>query len=106
MECTNKGSIIITIAMQLHGRVIELNLSPEKTALFDNVRLFSKAGEFEDVYSNKLGEFHILYKLNELFQKNLQESSIHPIEQYVEYSQPKFRFQSMCYNCSAFPHHQ
>ena len=90
MDCTNKGSIIVTIALQIHGRIIELNLSPEKTAIFDNVRLFSKAGEFEDAYTSKLGEIHILYKLNEMFQKDLQGPSIELIEQYVEYSKPKY----------------
>ena len=90
MECINQGTYIITIAIQTHGSIFELNLSSEKSKLFDNVRLFSKAGDFDYSYSNRLGEFYVVNKLNELFQKNLQQPSINSIEEYVEYSKPKY----------------
>ena len=48
MECVDNNSYVITLAIQTHGKVIDLNLSPEISHIFNNVRLFSKTGDFVD----------------------------------------------------------
>ena len=91
MECLDIGSKIVTLAIQMHGSVIDLDLSPEKNRIFEEVRLFSKEGDFYDADSNDLIERHILYKVNEMFQKDLTVPTVELINEYVEYSKPKYK---------------
>lgn len=91
MECIHIGSKIITLAIQMHGKVIDLDLSPEKNRIFEDVRLFSKIGEFEDAPTNELSERNILNKINEMFQKNLTQPTLQLLNEYAEYSQPRYR---------------
>jgi hypothetical protein len=88
MDCTNINSIIVTIAVQMHGKIINVNLSPALKNAFDGVRLFSRAGGFNDVFSSRFTEQHILENVNKMFQKNLSTSSLDVIKRYVEYSHP------------------
>jgi hypothetical protein len=88
MECANNNSIIITLAILMHGKVINLDITNN---IFDNVRLFSKAGDLQDVVSSRLGELVILRKVNEMFQTDLTEPTINIIQKYVEYSHPKYK---------------
>lgn len=88
MDCANINSIIVTIALQMHGKIINVNLSPSSKIAFDNVRLFSRAGGFNDVLSSRFTEQHILENVNKMFQKDLSTSSLDVIKRYVEYSHP------------------
>lgn len=88
MDCTNINSIIVTIAVQMHGKIININLSPALKIAFDNVRLFSRAGGFNDVFSSRFTEQHILEHVNKMFQKDLSTSSLDVVKRYVEYSHP------------------
>ena len=90
MECIHIGNKIITLAIQMHGSVIDLDLSPEKNRIFEDVRLFSKVGDFDDAVSSDLAERHILYKVNEMFQRDLTVPTVELINEYVEYSKPKY----------------
>jgi hypothetical protein len=90
MECIPIGNKIITLAIQMHGSVIDLDLSPEKNRIFEDVRLFSKVGDFDDAVSSDLAERHILYKVNEMFQRDLTVPTVELINEYVEYSKPKY----------------
>jgi hypothetical protein len=90
MECIHIGNKIITLAIQMHGSVIDLDLSPEKNRIFEDVRLFSKAGDFDAAVSSDLAERHILYKVNEMFQRDLNVPTVELINEYVEYSKPKY----------------
>ena len=91
MECVSNGSIIITIAIQTHGKVIDLNLSPDKNNIFKDVRLFSKAGEFVDVVSSPIQDKNILRKVNDIFQTNLNKPSLDSMNEYVKYSHPIYK---------------
>jgi hypothetical protein len=91
MDCVDIGSKIVTLAIQMHGTVINLDLSPETTKIFENVRLFSKAGDFDYVSTNDLIERHILYKVNEMFQKDLSAPTVEIINEYAELSKPKYK---------------
>lgn len=91
MECVSNGSIIITLAVQTHGKVIDLNLSPDKNNIFNDVRLFSKAGEFVDVVSSPIQDKNILRKVNDIFQTNLNKPSLDSMNEYVKYSHPIYK---------------
>jgi len=91
MECIHIGSKIITLAIQMHGKVIDLDLSPEKNRIFEDIRLFSKAGQFEDVATNEIAERNILNKVNEMFQIDLTQPTLRLLNEYVEYSRPRYR---------------
>lgn len=88
MDCTNINSLIVTIAVQMHGKIINVNLSPALKNVFDDVRLFSRAGGFNDVLSSRFTEQHILENVKKIFQKDLSTSSLDVIKRYVEYSHP------------------
>jgi hypothetical protein len=90
MECIN-NDYIITIAVQMHGKVIDLNLSPEKQEIFNNVRLYSQSGDYRDVLSTPVNDYSILTKLNEIFQNNLNDTTINEIDKYIEYMNPKYK---------------
>jgi hypothetical protein len=91
MDCIDIGSKIVTLAIQMHGNVINLDLSPETTQIFENVRLFSKTGDFDVSVSNNLAEQHILYKVNEMFQKDLTVPTVELINEYAEYGKQKYK---------------
>jgi len=91
MECVDDGAYIITLAIQTHGKVIDLSLSPDTVSIFDDVRLFSKAGEFEDAMSSHAQDQNILVKVNKLFQKDIRGASIDLMNEYVEYSHPIYK---------------
>ena len=91
MDCIDIGSKIVTLAIQTHATVINLDLSPEITQIFKNVRLFSKTGDFDVSVSNNLAEEHILHKVNEMFQKDLTVPTIELINEYADYGKQKYK---------------
>lgn len=93
MECINndKNTLIITLAVQMHGKVIDLDLTPEKQEIMNNVRLYSQSGDYRDVFSTPIDDYSILDKLNEIFQKDLNEPSINKIDKYIEYMSPRYK---------------
>ena len=91
MNCINRGSKIVTLAIQMHGTVINLDLTDSEVDIFQNVRLFSKIGDFEEALSSEIAERHILYKVNEMFQKDLTVPTVELINEYIEYSKPKYK---------------
>jgi len=91
MNCIDIGSKIVTLAIQMHGTVINLDLTDAEVDIFQNVRLFSKVGDFDDAVSSDLAERHILYKVNEMFQKDLTVPTVELINEYTEYSKPKYK---------------
>ena len=70
------GSKIITIAVMMHGVVIETELSAEKQNIFKNTRLFSLAGDFSQVGlgDTSLRENHVK-TLNSVFRRDLPQST-------------------------------
>jgi len=86
------GSKIITIAVMMHGVVIETELSDEKQNIFNNTRLFSLAGDFSQV---ALGEnilrVNHLNTLNRVFRKVLPASSTSDVmENFAENARRKY----------------
>jgi hypothetical protein len=86
------GSKIITIAVMMHGVVIETELSTEKQNIFNNTRLFSLAGDFSQVGlgENILRENH-LNTLNSVFRRDLPDSTTAEVmDKFAERVRPKY----------------
>ena len=86
------GSKIITIAVMMHGVVIETELSDEKQNIFNNTRLFSLAGDFSKVGlgENILRANH-LNTLNSVFRRDLPDSGTSDVmDKFAERVRPKY----------------
>ena len=92
VECIDIGSYIITILVMTHGQVIELNISPEKQKVFQNVTLLSLAGEFIEtgLGPNPLRNDHRTY-LNKTFQQNLNNTTRSVMQTAADRIRPAYR---------------
>lgn len=96
MECAPNNSIIITIAIKMHGMVFNLTLTPETAKIFENTRLFSKAGAFE-LHTERYGDNIRLLKnavfqqVNDLFIKDLNRPSLFSINEYIKQIKPQYQ---------------
>ena len=85
------GSKIITIAVMMHGVVIETELSAEKQNIFNNTRLFSLAGDFSQVgMGEKILRVNHLNTLNRVFRKVLPQSTSAVMENFAENARRKY----------------
>jgi hypothetical protein len=85
------GSKIITIAVMMHGVVIETELSAEKQYIFNNTRLFSLAGDFSQVgLGEKILRVNHLNTLNRVFRKVLPQSTSAVMENFAENARRKY----------------
>jgi hypothetical protein len=74
-ECIDIGSYIVTIVVMTHGNVIELNISPEKQKVFQNVIYLSLAGEFiETGLGLDWVRNNHLTNLDKMFQRDLNNT--------------------------------
>ena len=85
MLCDDIGSIIVTIAIHCHGTVIQLDMPYERQRVFRNVRLFSKAGDFDPVYVELSRDRNPvdLREVSNIFAKDLNDSAIDLINEYA-----------------------
>ena len=91
METQTPPIKIVTLALVTHGLVINLDLSLETSKIFENVRFFSKPGDFTLANSSILEEHNILNKINTLFQKDLTNPTSDLLQEYIDYSKPKYK---------------
>jgi uncharacterized protein YxjI len=96
MECAPNNSIIITIAIKMHGTVFDLTLDPETAKIFQNTRLFSKAGDFEPHIERHAENImplknRVFKKMNDLFIKDLNRPSLVSVEQYIKETKPTYQ---------------
>jgi len=66
--------LIITILIQTHGSVISFELDDETSAIFENVRLFCKAGDYLDYQSNLAEELFLVGELQKYFAKDIKST--------------------------------
>ena len=92
MECIDVGSKIITIAIMMHGEVIDTKLSPAQQKIFDHTRLFSLAGGFSEVGfgSNDVRMKNINF-LNKIFQIDLSETTHQVMKDFTERIRPTYK---------------
>jgi hypothetical protein len=75
MENNPDNILILTILIQMHGKVINFDLEPRIAHIFDNVRLLCKAGDFVDYQSTPISEFTLVSGLSDYFTHDLAEST-------------------------------
>jgi hypothetical protein len=83
MECKNQD-FIITVAVMTLGVIINLNLTPDIQSLFQNVRFFSKAGDYELSHSSQIHDIMVLPNLYNYFRKNLNTNTLQTIYEYID----------------------
>jgi len=91
VECIDIGSKIITIAIMMHGEVIDTRLSPTQQKIFDNTRLFSLAGGFSEVGfgTNDVRMKNINF-LNKIFQIDLSQTTNRIMQDFTERIRPTY----------------
>jgi hypothetical protein len=90
-ECIDIGSKIITIAIMMHGEIIETKLSPAQQKIFDNTRLFSLVGGFSEAGfgSNDVRMDNINF-LNKIFQIDLSQTTHQIMKDFTERIRPTY----------------
>ena len=73
--------LIITIAIQTHGKVITYELNSRTANIFDNVLMLCKAGGFVDFYSSPAEEFMLVGTLSNYFHKDIETTTYDIISQ-------------------------
>lgn len=91
MNCIDDNSIIITIAIEVHGIVTNVDLPPEISNIFRDVRWFSKAGDYAITISRQIDDDKLNNKLNKIFTKDLTEPTINVINQYINIEKPEYK---------------
>ena len=91
-ECIDIGSKIVTIAIMMHGEIIETKLSPTQQKIFDNTRLFSLVGGFSEagLGANEVRMSNINY-LNKIFQIDLSQSTHRVMKDFTERIRPTYK---------------
>jgi len=75
MESNPDDILILTIVIQMHGKVMNFDLTPREANIFENVRLFCKVGDFIDYETTPLNELLLKSVLEEYFTKDLDKST-------------------------------
>jgi hypothetical protein len=75
MENNPDDFLVLTILIQMHGKVFDLELTPEKARIFDNVRLLCGSKDFVDYESSVAAEVSRVSGLKQYFTHDLDEST-------------------------------
>ena len=91
-ECIDIGSKIVTIAIMMHGEIIETKLSPAQQKIFDSTRLFSLVGGFSEagLGANEVRTDNINY-LNKIFQIDLSQTTHRVMKDFTERIRPTYK---------------
>lgn len=73
--------LIITIAIQTHGKVITYELDNTTANIFDNVTMLCKAGGFVDYFSSAAEDFALVGSLSKYFRKDIETTTYDIISQ-------------------------
>ncbi len=75
MENNPDNFLVLTILIQMHGKVFDLELTPKKARIFDDVRLLCGAKDFVDYESTAGAELTRVSWLKQYFTHDLNEST-------------------------------
>lgn len=90
MECIKQGTMVITIAIVTHGKVISLDLTSQQNTIFDGTRLFTLSGKFDNVTCSDDVRSSYFKKLYSIFRENLDQTTYENIKQYKNLLKPKY----------------
>ena len=71
----DSDTLVVTLLIQMHGKVITFDLDTATSTIFDNVRLLCKSNGFNDYSSNLMQEIFSVDKLKKVFTKNLRDTT-------------------------------
>lgn len=84
MECISVGEKIITVSIQTHGSIIDLDLSPEVQALFHKTRLFSFAGTYKSSFYSHDDARKYMAKMERAFSRDIEgRSMVQQLDEYI-----------------------
>ena len=72
-ECIEPNSYVLTISIDTHAAVINVNLNDKENEIFKNVRYYSQAGEYYYSLSNVNNDVYNYRNLKNIFRKTLYE---------------------------------
>ena len=75
MASKDDDIFVITILIQMHGKVINFALNSRDSEIFDNVRLLCKAGDFDDFHMTPAFESQLFRGVQPHFTRDLQRST-------------------------------
>ena len=75
MESNPDDLLILTILIQMHGKVMNFDLNLRESHIFDNVRLLCKAGDFVDYHTTPADEYGLVSGLQDYFTHDLHKST-------------------------------
>lgn len=75
MASKDDDIFVITILIQMHGKVINFALHSRDSEIFDNVRLLCKAGDFDDFHMTPAFESQLFRGVQPHFTRDLQRST-------------------------------
>lgn len=75
MESNPDDLLVLTIVIQMHGKVMNFDLNPRETNIFENVRLFCKVGDFVDYETTPINELILIRSLQQYFTKDSYKST-------------------------------
>ena len=90
-ECIKEGTIVLTIAIVVHGQVIALDLTPETLHMMDDVRMFSMAGDLTYVVCEDSIRNQYASKLYPIFREDLDQGSGAQMREYTQRLKSKYR---------------
>lgn len=76
METRDKTVYVVTIAIQMHGTLINYDLGPSEATAFENVRLLCKAGGFKPYYQYSI---FVVSDLQKIFAEDMKDRSTYDI---------------------------
>jgi len=83
MESNPDDLLILTIVIQMHGKIINFDLDQRQLNIFENVRLLCKAGDFVDYHTTPISELTLVSGLKKDFTRDLDSSTYDIIKKTI-----------------------
>ena len=71
----DSDTLVVTLLIQMHGKVITFDLDTATSTIFDNVRLLCKSNGFNDYPSTLMQEIFLVNEMKKLFTTNLKNTT-------------------------------
>jgi hypothetical protein len=97
-ECIEPNSYVLTISIDTHAAVINVNLNDEENEIFKNVRYYSQVGEYYYSISNVNNDVYNYRNLKNIFRKTLYEPTYIEMENLGKTLKPIYKQMLEGYN--------
>lgn len=90
-ECIEPNSYVLTISIDTHAAVINVNLNDKENEIFKNVRYYSQVGEYYYSISNVNNDVYNYRNLKNIFRKTLYEPTYVEMEKLGKTMKPIYK---------------